>query len=90
MVRAYVESLVEQLTGVERVVTDDDGDFPVRLDQTLFYVSIVDNDDPVVQVFSFAVREVPASNELMAKVNEINGQIRFCRMFYSDGRGYRC
>ncbi len=86
MVRAYVESLVEQLTGVEKVVTDDDGDFPVRVGKTLFYVSIVDDDDPVVQVFSFAVQEVPASNELLAKVNEINSQLRFCRMFYDDGR----
>ena len=86
MVRAYVESLVEGLTGVAQVVTDGDGDFPVRVGTTLLYVAIVDNDDPVVQVFSFAVQEVPASNELLAKVNEIKGQLRFCRMFYDDGR----
>lgn len=86
MVRAYVESLVKQLAGVEEVVTDGDGDYPVRVDKTLFYVSIVGEVDPVVQVFSFAVRDVPASNELVAKVNEINGQLYFCRMFYDDGR----
>ncbi len=86
VVRAYVESLVKQLTDVEQVVTDGDGDFPVRVDKTLFYVSIVDNDDPVVQIFSFAVQAVPSSDELLAKVNEINGQLRFCRMFYDNGR----
>ena len=49
MVRAYVESLVEQLAGVEKVITDDDGDLPVRVGKTLFYVSIVGGDDAVVQ-----------------------------------------
>lgn len=69
------------------LVTDDDGDFPVRVGKTLFYVAVSGTDDPVVQVFSFAVRGVPASNELLAKVNEINGQLRFCRMFYDDSLG---
>lgn len=86
MVRAYVESLLRETTGVEKVVADEDGDFPVRVGQVLFYVSIEDGDEPVVQVFSTAVRDVALTNELLAKVNEINGRLRFCRMFFDDGR----
>lgn len=84
MVRAYVESLVKEATGVEKVVADEDGDFPVRVGKVLFYVSIEDGDEPIVQVFSIAIRDVALTNELLAKVNEINGQLRFCRMFFDD------
>jgi hypothetical protein len=86
MVRAYVESLLKDATGVEKVVADEEGDFPVRAGNVLFFVSVEDGDEPVVQVFSIAVREIPLTNELLAKVNEINGQLRFCRMFFDDGR----
>ena len=84
MVRAYVESLLKEATGVEEVVTDEDGDFPVRVGKVLFYVSIEGGDEPVVQIFSIAVRDVALTNEILARVNEINGQLRFCRMFFDD------
>lgn len=86
MVRAYVESLVEQIAGVEKAVSDDDGDFPVRVGNALFYVSVIDGDEPTVQVYSIAVREVPETADLLEKMNEINAQLRFCRAFFIDGR----
>ena len=52
MVRAFVESLLERLTGSEKVVPGADDDYPVRFRGALYYVRLVGDVDPVVQVFS--------------------------------------
>jgi hypothetical protein len=83
MVRAYVEQLLEQLTGIEKAVPDPDGDYPVRVSNALFYVRLIgDTADPVVQVFATAVSEVKASPELFERINDINSSIRFARVFW--------
>jgi hypothetical protein len=57
MVRAYAESLLEQVLKTDRVRPDKDGDYPVRYQSALYYVRIVpgQSDDPVVQVFAIAL-----------------------------------
>ncbi len=81
MVTSYVRDLLERITG-ERPEPDADGDWPVTLGGALFYVRITFPTDPVVQVFSVAVDEVDPSPDLYARLNEINGQLRFARTFY--------
>ena len=82
MVRAYVESLLEQLTGQDRVTPDHDGDYPVRYQGALYHVRLVGDVDPVVQVFAIAVAEVKSSPELLAELNDLNTRIRFARAFW--------
>lgn len=82
MVRAYVETLLEQLTGSQHVQPDDDGDYPVRFRRALYYVRLVGDSDPVVQVFSIAVDGVQPTPELLVRLNEINTDIRFARVFW--------
>ena len=50
MVRAYVESLLERLIGAQQVSPDGDGDYPVRYQNALYYVRLVGDLNPVVQV----------------------------------------
>ncbi len=84
MVRAYAESLLKQILGTEDIVTDGDGDYPVRHKSALYYVRIDpgSRDDPVVQVFAIAIADVPATPELYERLNAINSRLRFARAFW--------
>jgi hypothetical protein len=82
VIAAYVEKLLATLTDGERVVPDDDGDYPVRYRSALYYVRLVGNDRPDVQVFAVAVADVRSSPEILADINEINTRARFARVFH--------
>ena len=82
MVRAYVESMLERLIGAQKVSPDDDGDYPVRYRNALYYVRLVGDVNPVVQVFSVAVSGVTPSAELFEELNSINSAIKFARAFW--------
>ena len=80
--RAYVESLLQRLTNSDKVGTDDDGDYPVQFRNCHYYVRVIGNDTPVVQVFSVAVADVDATPELLIELNTLNTGIRFARAFH--------
>lgn len=86
MVRAYVESMLERLTGVDRVVPDSDGDYPVRYRSALYYVRIMDDSEVTVQVFSVAVDGIDVSPELLGALNDLNCNLRFVRAFWVRGQ----
>jgi len=86
MVRAYVESLLEALTGAGQAMPDNDGDYPVRYRNALYYVRIHGETHPVVQVFSVAVAGVDATPELMTALNDLNSRISFTRAFWVRGQ----
>ena len=86
MVRAYVESLLERLTGIDKAVPDHDGDYPVRYRDALYYVRLIGEKDPVVQVFATAVADIEATPELLSRLNDVNSQIRFARVFWVRGQ----
>ncbi|MGH3277197.1 MAG: hypothetical protein ACRDNZ_23070, partial [Streptosporangiaceae bacterium] len=52
LVTAYVETLIERLTGADKAVPDHDGDYPVQYRSALYYIRVVGGRVPVVQVFS--------------------------------------
>lgn len=82
MVRAYVESLLERLTDREKVTPDEDGDYPVRFRQALYYVRLVGDTHPVLQVFSVTLADVPCTQELLEELNRLNADVRFVRVFW--------
>jgi hypothetical protein len=84
MVRAYVESLLEQLVETGRVFPDNDGDYPLKFGSAQYFVLIDPgpHDDPVVRVFATALANVEPSPELYEQLNEINRQLKFTRTFW--------
>jgi hypothetical protein len=82
MVRAWVESLLEELTGQEKITPDGDGDYPVRYRDSLYYVRLIGETHPVVQVFSVVVTEIHATPGLYESLNNLNRDIRFARAFW--------
>jgi len=88
MVRAYTESLLEQVLETDKVKADHDGDYPVRFQSALYYVRIDSGrrDEPVVQVFAIAVDKIEPGPLLYEALNDINAQLKFARTFWVGGQ----
>jgi hypothetical protein len=87
MVTSHVETLIERITGVDKAVSDHDGDYPVRYKDALYYVRVAGNDArPIVRVFSTVVADVEPSPDLYEAVNDINTRLGFCRCFWVNGQ----
>jgi hypothetical protein len=84
MVRAYTESLLEKMLGVDKLQADADGDWPVRYQNALYYVRVDPgrSDEPVVQIFAVVLADVASSPELFEELNAINTRLRFARAFW--------
>ena len=85
MVEAYVRDLLEKMT-CYRPVPDQDGDLPVRLQDSAFYVRVETGREPYVRVFSVAVADVESAPELLHELNDINRNLRFARIFHVAGQ----
>lgn len=86
---AHVEKLLERITGITELSTDDEGNwlnFPFK--RSVVYVRCVDHDAPRVFVFGVAAVDVPKSAELFLTLNEINSQLRYSRCYWGDGSVY--
>lgn len=81
MVLSYVRDLLAEMTG-RRPEPDHDGDLVISYGGATFHARIINPDDPVLQVFSVAVDDLPATPELFAAVNDINLNIAFARAFW--------
>jgi hypothetical protein len=86
VVTAYVESLLRQVTGSERIVADHDGDYPVRYRSAKYYIRVVGDGHADVQVFAVAVDKVEATPQLLADINDLNTEVRFARVFHVLGQ----
>jgi len=84
--RAYVETLLERLTGADKAQTDEDGDYPVVYQDLPYYVRVIGTEDPVVQVFSIALADIENTPELLAALNDLNAQLSFARAFHVRGQ----
>lgn len=80
----FVEKALAGPLGVDAVVRDQDGDYPIRVGSTLIFVRLLEGMPPVVQVFAPVLRDVAASRELLDALNEINGRVRFARVFWAN------
>jgi len=87
IVTSHVETLIERVTGVDKAIPDNDGDYPVRFRDALYWVRITGSDEqPLVRVFSQVLSDLVPSAELFEAINQINSQLGFCRCFFLEGR----
>jgi hypothetical protein len=82
--RPLVERALEGWLGLDALIRDADGDYPVRIGSALMFVQLLDGVPPVVRVFSPILRDVAASPVLLEALNEINARIRFGRVLWTD------
>lgn len=79
--RARVEAALRSLLGLEVLVRDAEGDYPIRVGSALMYVRLLGGAPPLVQVFSPIVTDVAVTPALLGALNEINSRILFGRTF---------
>jgi len=83
VIRPYVEKTLKELLGTEQIEVTDDGTIPIRRGSTAVYVRLMDEEPPTLQVFSPLLQGVQKSPELLERLNEINGSVRFARLFWA-------
>jgi len=85
-VRPYVEQLLREFCETDHLVVDGDGDVPIRKGSTMYWVSLFEiEEEAQVRVWSFMARDVPESDGLYRRLNEVNGTIRYGRVYFEDG-----
>jgi len=84
LVSLAVEAAAE-LYGVspDKIFIDEDGDVIVPCGSTLVFITVIENTE--IRVFSVLVREPNACPEMYEVLNEINGNLKIGRIFYSSG-----
>lgn len=80
VVREHVEQVLSQLAG-SPVAENADGNYPFRVGSAQCFVSLVDDEPPLVSVFGGLLSGVTITDELCAAVNDINASIKFGRVF---------
>lgn len=84
--RERVEGALRVWLGTDELVRDKDGDYPIRVGSALMYVRLMEGVPPLVQLFSIVVADVDGDAALLSTLNEVNGRIRFGRVFLVDRR----
>ncbi|HEX5827868.1 MAG TPA: hypothetical protein VFY23_10130 [Candidatus Limnocylindrales bacterium] len=79
--RATVERALMAALHADHLVTDDDGDWPIRLGSAMTYVRVVDGLPPALQAFSVLLRGVAVTAELLSELNSINARLRYVRVY---------
>jgi len=88
LVRPRVEAVLCEYLGLpdpESLLWDGDGDIPIRWDNALYFVRLLDRDPVLVRVFAFILREIEGSPALLEALNSINADIVSARIFWNDG-----
>jgi hypothetical protein len=81
--RHHLEELLRDHLGVTELLTDEEGDYPVRAGSAKYYVRLEDMaDPPTVHVYAEILVGVSASQALYETLNAVNSHITFGRMFH--------
>jgi hypothetical protein len=82
MLRPYVEQVLKTHLGVDELVRDGDGDYPIRFGSAKYFVRLSDEQPPVVRVYSHVLVGVRGTAKLYQALNTINQHISFARVFH--------
>lgn len=80
--RRRLETELMQLLGVDELVRDEDGDYPIALERGRLYVRLSTEEPARVQVFSIVLRDVASTHELLVELNSLNAGVGFARVFW--------
>jgi hypothetical protein len=87
ILQPFVEKTVAEYLGIEHVQVWEDGTIPIRSGTTIVNVRLVQGENPsrpILQVYSPMLSDLESTPELLAKLNEVNGNLTFVRAFWTD------
>jgi T3SS (YopN, CesT) and YbjN peptide-binding chaperone 1/T3SS (YopN, CesT) and YbjN peptide-binding chaperone 3 len=79
-----LEAALAEFIGGANLVPDRDGDLPIRVGSALMFVRPVAGRPPLLQVFAPIVSGVDLTPALLESLNDINRNILFGRVFWTD------
>jgi hypothetical protein len=85
-IRPYLEKLLREGFGIPDLAPDEDGDYPFRFGSAAYYVRLVNEHAPTVQLFGVVVRDVKRSPKLLGRLNDINASLGFVRVYWIDNK----
>ena len=85
MVSAYLESVIEQLTGIEKAEPDHEGDYSVELGGARYWARVDGTDPAIVRVYSTVLMGLEPTPDLYEALNDINARMAFLRAFMVQG-----
>lgn len=80
-IRPYLEKLLKEGFELPELSPDSDGDYPFRYRSAGYYVRLINEQSPTVQVFSVVLREVKRTAKLFTAVNDVNSMIAYARVY---------
>jgi hypothetical protein len=80
-IRPYLEKLLREGFAIPDLQPDPEGDYPFRYRSAGYYVRLINEVSPTVQVFSVVLRDVKRTAKLLQKLNDINAQIAYARVY---------
>jgi hypothetical protein len=84
--RSHLETLIERISGQEKAVPDQQGQYFVQTEGAGFFARVDGDDVPVIRVFSVVAKEIEKSPELLESLNQINGALSFVRTMWAGGQ----
>jgi hypothetical protein len=85
VVQSHLEALMQQVLEVEELRVTPEGYVNVRSDVSGYSVRLrPERDEPHIEVYSIAIREVEADPGLYEAINDVNRRLSHCRMFWCD------
>jgi hypothetical protein len=85
MLRPYIEQKIAAYLGIEKVEVDSDGDIPIRAGSAVCYARLFDGGNgPVFRVFSPLLLDVPKTEPLLERLNELNQTSHYVRFFWQS------
>ena len=87
MISAYLEKILEDWTGSDKLTTDADGDYTIPFGKSLVFTRVRGSQDrPTVTAMSVAVTEIEQTPDLLIELNNINSKLMFVRTYWSENR----
>ena len=84
VLRAEVARALAQLLHKHELITNEDGEWPVKAGSAIVIVRVVEGLPPALQLYSPVLRGVATTAELLDSLNEINARIRYGRVFVAN------
>ena len=84
--RSHLETLIEQITGIEKAEPDADGDYRLPTERASFFARVMGESQPVFQLYSVVASGLEHTPDLFEALNELNTQLVFARAMVVDGQ----
>ena len=79
---SHLETMIERLTGTDKAIPDNDGDYFLNTPHGGFFARIDGTEIPILRIFTIISKGIKCSPDLLTELNSINCDLTFPRVFW--------